>query len=57
MQYSLHCNYLSTCVSGIGDTAVGDEREEGIQTPSLHATLFELEPNAVDAEKADNSEG
>ncbi len=53
----VHCIYLCTCVSGIGDTAVGDEREEGIQTPPLHAALLELEPNAVDAEKADNSEG
>jgi hypothetical protein len=47
----------TTCVSGIGDTAVRDEREEGIQTPPLHTALLELEPNAVDAEKAHNSEG
>ncbi len=51
------CTLYTTCVSGIGDTAVGDEREEGIQTPPLHAALLELEANAVDAEKANNSEG
>jgi len=48
---------LSTCVSGIGDTAVGDEGEEGIQTPPLHAALLELETNAVDAEEAHDSKG